>query len=64
MPKTLSRLNERLEAVCATGCDAVRASIELLEQGKNLDITDGLSSSEQELLLNELKAIMAVYDRH
>lgn len=57
------KLSERLEAVCATGCCAVRASIELLEQGKPVQFTEDLDQQERELLLHELKAIMAVYDR-
>lgn len=51
-----------VEALCQTGCDMVRATIQAMEEGLPVSQTQGLSNEEQHQVLEELRAIMAVYD--
>jgi len=51
-----------LETLCAEGCHSVRCCISQLEQGQTLSAAATLTYDERQLLLNELKTIMAVYD--
>ena len=64
MPTSSQKVNQRIEAVCEAGCEAVRASIETLETGNPVALTDDLTPEETKLILNELKIIMSVYDEH
>ena len=64
MPTSSQKVNDRISAVCETGCEAVRASIQLLEKGVDVEVSKDLSPAERELMLKELKAIMSVYDKH
>lgn len=63
MPTSSLRINQRIEAVCEAGCDAVRASIETLELGQTVALTSDLSAEESEQVLLELKSLMLVYDK-
>lgn len=56
------KVNQCIEALCGAGCDAVRATIRSMEEGLAVTQTEGLSDEERRAVLNELKAIMAVYD--
>ena len=64
MPTSSLKINQRIEAVCEAGCDAVRASIQTLESGNKVALTDDLSPEECKRVLTELKSIMSVYDEH
>ena len=64
MPTSSLKINQRIEAVCEAGCDAVRASIQTLESGNKVALTEDLSSEECQQVLFELKTIMSVYDEH
>lgn len=64
MPTSSLKINQRIEAVCEAGCEAVRASIETLELGQQVALTNDLSPEECQLVLQELKALMSVYDKH
>lgn len=64
MPTSSLKLNQRIEAVCEAGCEAVRASIEILELGQQVALTDDLSPEECQQVLAELKNLMSVYDNH
>jgi len=64
MPTSSEKINQRIEAVCGTGCEAVRASIEMLESGHQITLTDDLNEEECKQVLTELKTIMSVYDNH
>jgi transcription antitermination factor NusA-like protein len=64
MPTSSIKLNQRIEAVCQAGCEAVRASIKTLESGHHEALTEDLSEQEREQILKELKTIMSVYDHH
>lgn len=55
------RVELALESLCGEGCKAVWGTIASLESGAALPQTDGLSEEELDLLLAELKSIMAVY---
>jgi len=64
MPTSSEKINQRIEAVCEAGCEAVRASIATLESGHRVALTDDLNAEECRLVLLELKTIMSVYDNH
>ena len=55
-------INRCVEALCASGCYTVRATIESLELELPLTETRDLDEQEVKTVLLELKAIMAVYD--
>ena len=63
MPTSSLKINQRIEAVCEAGCEAVRASIKTLETGNPIALTDDLSPEESQQVLDELKTIMSVYDQ-
>lgn len=64
MPTSSLKINQRIEAVCEAGCEAVRASIQTLESGNQVALTDDLTKEETQQVLLELKTIMSVYDNH
>ena len=51
-----------IEALCLQGCTKVFAKIEALKKGQEIRETVSLNESERQSVLNELEAIMAVYD--
>ena len=55
--------NQCIDALCHCGCEVVRATITALESGAVVPQVQDLSEPERLQVLNELKAIMAVYDR-
>lgn len=57
------RIANCVETLCQEGCNDVRQAIAQLEAGQSLPQLQGLSATEQQAVLAELKAIMAVYDR-
>ncbi len=57
-----AKVQQCVDAVCANGCDAVRAAIGALEADLPATGVEGLSREERSAVLAELKAIMAVYD--
>lgn len=63
MPTRSALVNERLEAICQCGCEAVRATIEALERSQPVALANDLDDADRTALLAELKAIMDVYDR-
>lgn len=60
-PTSQDRIDLVMESLCGQGCKAVWGVIATLESGRALPQTDGLDPEELELLLAELKSIMAVY---
>jgi len=56
------KLSQYLDHLCNQGCTAVREAIEQMEAGDMVPELASLNRSEQQRLLQELKAIMAVYD--
>lgn len=51
-----------LEAICGSGCEAVRATIEAMEENQEVSQTSSLDEDQRRTILEDLKAIMAVYD--
>jgi len=62
MPTSSHKINQRIEAVCEAGCEAVRASIQTLESGNQVALTSDLTPEESQQVLTELKTLMSVYD--
>ncbi len=56
------QLSQCIEALCQCGCDAVRATITAMESGLVVPQVETLSEEERQKVLDELKAVMAVYD--
>ncbi len=56
------RVEHSIELLCQKGCRAVWKDIETLERGDSLPETRGLSDAEVRVVVDELKAIMAVYE--
>ena len=52
-----------VESICELGCERVNEIIALIEAGKAVDEVSALNRDEQNRVLRELKAIMAVYDQ-
>lgn len=55
------RVDSCVEVLCQKGCSKVWGDIEALEAGQLLPETTGLSDSEIQAVLRELKSVMAVY---
>ncbi len=56
-------LQQIIDTLCNDGCKAVSAYISEMEAGNYPAQMQSLSNSQKEIILNELKSIMAVYDR-
>ena len=56
------RIEQSVENLCRKGCRAVWADIDALEAGRRLPETAGLSAVERQAVIDELKAVMAVYE--
>ena len=52
-----------VESICELGCERVNEIIALIEAGTVVDEVSALDRDEQNRVLRELKAIMAVYDQ-
>ncbi len=53
-----------IESICELGCERVNEIIGTLECGNSVEETHALDKSDQQRVLLELKAIMAVYDNN
>lgn len=51
-----------IEALCEQGCREVRRAIGCLEKGEEVAETRRLSTVQRAMVLEELRAIMSVYD--
>lgn len=60
MPSELA--SQCIDALCQCGCEAVRATITALEVGAVVPQVQDLTEEERTKVLNELRAIMSVYD--
>ena len=54
-------IDQSIEALCKKGCGSVREAIEALERGEDVVGMAAFDESERELILNELREIMSVY---
>jgi len=52
-----------VELLCQSGCREVRTTINRMETNQTVSQVDALDDDERRQVLEELKAIMAVYDR-
>ena len=59
----IERVDACVEAICRKGCRAVREAIELLDRGCVVTETANLSKQEIGRVLEEIRAVMAVYER-
>ena len=50
-----------IETICQKGCQQVRQDILLLEQGRHLPEISHLDTESRRYVLQELKAVMAIY---
>ena len=56
------KIEKCVESLCQNGCTAVYATISALEKDLHSVPLNGLAVSERQHVLEELKAIMAVYE--
>lgn len=56
-------LQNIIEQLCAAGCQQVNVHITAIEAGEVPGEMRGLDRSDRQLILGELRAIMAVYER-
>ena len=54
-------IDQSIEALCQQGCRSVMEAITALEQGEEVAGMAAFNGQERDLILNELREIMAVY---
>ncbi len=57
-----TKVNQCVEFLCQSGCEAVRATITSMEMDLHSSQTQDLDQQEYEAVLIELRSIMSVYD--
>lgn len=57
-----NKIDFALETLCQRGCVEVSRIIRALEQGESLPELADMDPAERQAVLQELKAVMAVYD--
>lgn len=57
------QITQCVELLCESGCSEVRSTITRLETDQMVSQVEGLNAEERRQVLDELKSIMAVYDR-
>ncbi len=58
------KVTTAIEMICEEGCTSVNNIIIALENGEQSKYTTDLDKNEAQAVLNELKAIMAIYERN
>lgn len=56
-----TKIDNCVEALSHKGCTEVTSIIDILERGEVVDDMQELNAEERQVVLRELKAIMAVY---
>jgi hypothetical protein len=56
------RVEQCVESLCNKGCRSVWGDIEALKAGQRIREVEGLSDEEIDLVVDELCAVMAVYE--
>ncbi len=56
-----NKLTSYLEILCQSGCASVNATIEAMENNQPISIINELTPDERQIILQELKSVMAVY---
>ena len=64
MPNNNKKLQQLIEQLCSTGCERVNEIIEILENQGSTNETNQISKQECDVVLLELKTIMAVYEEN
>ena len=62
-PMLRPELHKIIEQLCAAGCQTVNEHIASIEAGQVPREMQALNREDRQLVLNELKTIMAVYER-
>ena len=57
-------VEEHVEHICEQGCRVVRKAIEDFDHGQQIADLQNLSHTERDLVMAELKDIMAVYEKN
>ena len=63
MPGNNKKLQAIIEQICSTGCEQVNEIIETLERDESIEETKLLSAEECDIILHDLKSIMAIYEQ-
>jgi len=63
VPMDNPQIAQCIEQLCQCGCTDVRNTIAQLEAHQVVPQVEGLTAQERRVVLEELKAIMAVYDQ-
>lgn len=58
-----TQIAQCIEILCQCGCSEVRAVIKRIEANQSVAQLEGFTVQERRLVMEELKAIMAVYDQ-
>ncbi|HEY9149138.1 MAG TPA: hypothetical protein VIQ22_09000 [Gammaproteobacteria bacterium] len=56
------QVSQCIEVLCQCGCEAVRATISAMESGAVVPQVQSLTEEQRRMVLDELRAVMAVYD--
>lgn len=56
------QVSQCIEVLCQCGCEAVRATITAMESGAVVPQVQSLTEEQRRMVLDELRAVMAVYD--
>lgn len=57
------KISKALETICNRGCTVVNDVINAMESGNHPEETANFSTQEKDVLLDELKKIMSIYNR-
>lgn len=56
-------IQDCIEVLCDQGCNSVRKVISAMEAGQQPPEAESLSNDEHLVVLNELRSIIAIYDK-
>jgi len=57
-----TKITQAVESICLLGCSSVNAVIKTIESGKTVEGLNQFNEQEISIIVNELKAIMSVYN--
>ena len=58
-----NNIQDCIEILCNQGCGSVRKVISAMEVGQQPPETESLNNDERLVVLNELRSIIAIYDK-
>ena len=62
LPELPKKITDKIEALCQQGCTQINQLLDKAENGSKLEELSGFSQSEIKQIIDELVAIMSVYD--